>query len=347
MINKKYTSTEKNQGVVPMCKDERVLYVDIPCGQCIECRKKKARNWQVRLNEEIKIHKYNYFITLTFSNESLKQLMTESHLTECNALAGLAVRRHLELWRKHMKKQLKHWYITELGHENTERIHLHGLIMTDEPLEFTKTDLDHMYSWKFWRYGHVYVGDYVSNRTINYIVKYVNKVDNDHKGFNPQILCSPGIGRSYLTDDTKTIHKYKPRQTADFYRLNTGSRVAQPTYYRNKTYNEEERELIWRESMDKNQTVIMGTTYDTSYVKNEVLGNIVEKAKEVNRQMEYGDDSREWQKRPYNVTLRMLKRAEIREAEKLELLGDQMERERAKIREKAKKVRENLHNSKI
>ena len=54
ILNKKYMYTKKNQGNVPECKDERLRYVPTKCGRCIECRKEKARNWRIRLTEELK-----------------------------------------------------------------------------------------------------------------------------------------------------------------------------------------------------------------------------------------------------------------------------------------------------
>ena len=47
--NRKYTANEKNGGIVPVFKDIRTLYVPIGCGVCMECMKKKAREWQIRL----------------------------------------------------------------------------------------------------------------------------------------------------------------------------------------------------------------------------------------------------------------------------------------------------------
>ena len=52
--NRKYKPNKKNGGVVPECTDDRVKAVAVGCGQCIECRKQKAREWQVRINEEIR-----------------------------------------------------------------------------------------------------------------------------------------------------------------------------------------------------------------------------------------------------------------------------------------------------
>ena len=47
--------------------------------------------------------------------------------------------------RKRTKKSIRHWLVTELGHEGTERIHLHGIIFTEEP-EIIETD---------WKYGYL------------------------------------------------------------------------------------------------------------------------------------------------------------------------------------------------
>ena len=55
--NKRYLPNKKNGGLVPRCDDDRKLLVPIGCGKCIECAKKKQREWQVRLLEDIKEHK--------------------------------------------------------------------------------------------------------------------------------------------------------------------------------------------------------------------------------------------------------------------------------------------------
>ena len=53
IANPKYKANKKNGGNVPPIFDKRVLTIPIGCGKCIECKKKKAREWQVRLSEEI------------------------------------------------------------------------------------------------------------------------------------------------------------------------------------------------------------------------------------------------------------------------------------------------------
>ena len=55
--NRKYVKNKKNGGNVPTPTDPRVLMVPVGCGNCMECRKQKARQWQVRLSEEIRENK--------------------------------------------------------------------------------------------------------------------------------------------------------------------------------------------------------------------------------------------------------------------------------------------------
>ena len=141
--NRKYVANKKNGGVIPAVFDSRVLAVPVGCGRCMECMKKKSREWQARMLEDIKHNKNGIMVTLTFSDESIKNLKEdienwqdedykESGYELDNAIAKLAVRRFNERWRKKHKKALRHWLVTELGHKNTENIHLHGIVWTDK-----------------------------------------------------------------------------------------------------------------------------------------------------------------------------------------------------------------------
>ena len=150
--NRKYIANKKNGGVIPAIPDKRVTIVPAGCGKCMECRKKKAREWKVRLSEEVKQSNKGLFVALTFSNEHLRKLIngedTEGKkigeklpLTGYdldNEIATIAIRRFLERWRKKYKKSLRHWLITELGGNGTENIHLHGIIWSDK---LSKSDL--------------------------------------------------------------------------------------------------------------------------------------------------------------------------------------------------------------
>lgn len=94
--NPKYKPNIKNGGQVPPLSDPRVMYVPVSCGVCMECMKKKARDWKIRLTEEIKYHRNGVFVTLTFDTKSLKALahgIDKTGYELDNAIATLAVRR--------------------------------------------------------------------------------------------------------------------------------------------------------------------------------------------------------------------------------------------------------------
>lgn len=306
--NPKYLPNKKNNNNPPACTDWRVMFVPVGCGKCIECKKQKARQWQVRLNEELKEDNKTYFVTLSFSPKELEQLaadktlhrtLTEIKTIECNAVAALAVRRFLERWRKKNKKSVKHWLITELGDKFTERIHIHGLIWTEKPQEIEN----------IWKYGNVWIGDYVTNKTINYIVKYCTKVDIKHKTYEPQIFCSAGLGKRYINTFDAKQNKYKPNQTKEYYRLPNGQKINLPIYYRNKIYSEKEREQLWLEKIEKKEIYIMGEKHSIKTEKDrKLLEDIRKTAQKDNILLGYGDNSKEWKEEAYNITLRMLNR---------------------------------------
>ena len=120
ILNKRYCSTKKSGGIVPPCPDNRLKYVTAACGQCYECRKQKQRQWLVRMNEELKNNPNAYFITLTIDDNNMKKLIKECKSKEENEVATKAIRLCMERIRKKTGKSVKHWFITELGHEKTE-----------------------------------------------------------------------------------------------------------------------------------------------------------------------------------------------------------------------------------
>lgn len=300
--NPRYKPSKRNGGNPIPCTDERKRYVPIGCGKCIECLRQKALSWSIRLNEELKVNNFAYYVTFTFSNKELMKLRKELHMRECNAVAGKALRRFLERWRKTYKKSLKHWCVTELGHEGTERIHLHGIIFND--FEISAEEFE-----KYWKYGNVKIGEYCNLRTINYIVKYLHKIDTDHKGFYGEIFCSAGIGRNYLRKPlTRQIHKFRGENTIEYYRMPNGGKVALPIYYRNHLFTEDEREELWVHKIEQKKRFVLGneiTDINTKEGEERYL-RVLKKAQETNKKVGFGDSSKEWKKRAYNITSRML-----------------------------------------
>lgn len=289
IFNKKYQSNKKNKGVIPPIQDDRVLYVPVGCGNCIECKKQKARQWTVRLHEELKHSNNMIMVTLTFDEYwlySITQYVNQQGINtkiEENEVARQAVRWFLERWRKHFGKSVKHWLVTELGHKNTERIHLHGILWTDQEQYIIES---------IWQYGIVHFGTWVNEQTINYIVKYITKTDNDHKGYKTKILSSKGIGIQYI-NKRNTINKYNNSNTIEFYKTTAGIKLSLPIYYRNKLYTEEQKEQLWLYKLDKQERYICGTRIDISKSE-ELYYNTLKWYQLKNKRLGYGDDTEKW-----------------------------------------------------
>lgn len=305
MQNKKYISNKKNGGNIPAVSDKRVLLVPIGCNNCIECKKQKARNWIVRLNEELKTQK-GKFVTLTFSDESLNELGKNIKLDGYeleNQIVKIAIRRFLERWRKKHKKSIKHWFSTELGQNNSERIHIHGILFTN----YDKEEIA-----KYWKYGRVDIkdetnGGFVNERTINYIVKYITKIDVKHKEYKPIILCSPGLGKNYLNSYNATLNKYN-KETNENYKLKDGRNINLPIYYRNHIYTEEEREKLWLEKLDKGERYIMGEKVKAE--NEEEIQKLLKWYQDKNVRLGFGSNEINWERRQYERELRNIKKLE-------------------------------------
>lgn len=282
--NPRYRPNKKNGFKPQECSDERLMYVPVSCGRCIECRKKKRREWQVRLSEEIKEDSKCMFVTLTFSDENLKRIgkiifnRQANSDEEENEMATKAVRMWLERVRGTRGKSIKHWLITEKG-EDFARIHLHGIVWA-EPWVLEK-----------WQYGYVSHGTFVNEKTINYITKYVTKVNEKAPKFIGKILCSKGLGSGYIK--TNRGKRYKGTETDESYKTRTGITLALPEYYRRNIFTDEEREKLWIQKQEQGFRYICGERVSTDNI--EEWENLTRYYQERAKRL-YGDDEIEWER---------------------------------------------------
>ena len=143
------------------------------------------------------------------------------------------------------------------------------------------------------------------------------KIDQVNKNYEQIILTSKGIGKNYTERDIARINKYKENGTNENYKFKDGTKSQLPIYYRNKIYTEEEREKLWLEKLDKQERWILGQKIDISTKKGEKLyWEILKNAQKYNKLIGYGDDSKEWKKKDYNVTLNILKKLSKKKSKK-------------------------------
>ena len=81
---------------------------------------------------EIKNHPENaQFVTMTYSDESLTKFEQEDALS----VASRSIELFRKRWYKKFGRGIKHFLICELGGNDSERMHLHGIIWTDKSKE--------------------------------------------------------------------------------------------------------------------------------------------------------------------------------------------------------------------
>ena len=102
----------------------------------------------------------------------------------------------------------------------------------------------------------------MNEKTINYITKYMLKIDEKHPKFRGKVLCSAGIGSGYLKREDAKRHVYIPGKTNESYRMKNGGKLNLPIYYRNKIFTEEEREKLFLDKIEKGIIYVLGTKID-------------------------------------------------------------------------------------
>lgn len=267
ILNKRFIPTRKNGYEPPICTDERLRYIDIECGHCYECKRKKAREWRTRMSEELKTNPKAIFFTGTFTDKRIEKISKKYNIPQedVNAIATKETRLFMERLRRVNKgKSIKHWITTEKGHNNTRRIHIHGIFWHEDKRILSKLLKEN------WIAGYSYQGIYVNEKTINYIVKYMTKTDLENQDYESIVLCSPGIGKNFINSyngkQIKYIPKTKTEETIQYYRFKNGTKTNLPRYYKLKLFTEKERELLWIERQESGEKYVMGEKF---IVKNE------------------------------------------------------------------------------
>ena len=117
VLNKRFLPNRKNGWNPPVCTDERFRYVEVECGHCFECRKKKRREWRIRNYEQLKETPVAVFFTGTVSPQRYehicKQYGYKNDGSQDNEIITKIQRLFLERIRKEKGYSIKHWCVTE------------------------------------------------------------------------------------------------------------------------------------------------------------------------------------------------------------------------------------------
>jgi len=212
--------------------------IELPCGQCIGCRMRRASDWSLRCMHEAALHEENCFITLTYARDCLPP---------DGSLCHADFQKFLKRVRK-KKGKCRFYMCGEYGPLN-ERPHYHaclfGLDFTDRVPQGKSESGEIYYDSKelsdLWGHGMVSVQN-LNAKTASYTARYIMKkalgttktsayaqIDEDGvcKELKPEYAAmslKPGIGAGWYDKYMRDVYPH------DFV-IQDGVERTPPKYY--------------------------------------------------------------------------------------------------------------------
>lgn len=203
--------------------------VEVPCGQCIGCRARRASDWAARVMHEASLHDFNSFLTLTYGRD-------------CLPAGGSLDYRDFQLFMKRLRKRfgnVRFYMCGEYGPQ-TMRPHYHacifGVDFRDDRVPAGKSSSGHLFYESevldsLWTHGKCTVQD-LTKETALYCAKYIiskltgdaAQVYGDKVPPFARMSLKPGIGARWLEMYRKDVYSYD-------YVIQDGKEVRTPKYY--------------------------------------------------------------------------------------------------------------------
>lgn len=189
--------------------------MEVPCGQCLQCRISKRREWSVRILQERGYYEKSLFLTLTYSDENLPY--------NEGALLPTLRKRDLQLFIKRLRKilgserRIRYFACGEYG-EETQRPHYHLIIFN---LGFDDRELiKNCWPYADWSVPAINQKSFglAESDSIRYVAQYIDKKYNGKLAYNEYEklnrepvfkISSLGIGRQYADDHKKQFVENK------------------------------------------------------------------------------------------------------------------------------------------
>lgn len=168
--------------------------VDLPCGKCILCRKRRGFEIGIRARCEASLYKCSSFITLTVSDDFIDKVFPNGKLNH----------RAWQLFAKRLRKKIGSFRFLMCGEygETTGRPHYHAILFGHH---FSDCYFDSSGCWhgsrvleECWPFGHVQVSLCNDNRLM-YVAGYVIKISpQDLPPSYARWSRCPGLGAKWF-----------------------------------------------------------------------------------------------------------------------------------------------------
>lgn len=253
--------------------------LQLPCGQCVQCRIQRSREWAMRCMHEASLHKENAFVTLTYNDENMPD-------------RGMLDYPEFQRFMKRLRKRLgpvRFYMCGEYGELNW-RPHYHACLFgrdfADKVFFKATSEQGAIYTSavlsELWPHGFASTGD-VTFQSAGYVARYcLQKVNGDAARFHyaredsrgvyslppefNRMSLKPGIGAEFLRKWETDIYPH------DYVVIAGGKKVKPPKYY-DKVYarkNEEEYEEIAFRREKQGRSAYKDNTPERLAVKAEV-----------------------------------------------------------------------------
>lgn len=216
----------------------------LPCGRCEKCTARRTSGWSYRLMKQYDICQTAYFVTLTYNTDNVP--ITKKGFMSLN-------KRDVQLFMKRLRKsdlgKIRYYICGEYG-SIKNRPHYHAIMFDVHNINNIELA---------WTQGEVHVGT-VTKASVGYTLKYIAKPtripmhsnDDRVKEFS---LMSKRLGANYISD--KMINWHKSDLLDRMYiPLEDGRKVAMPRYYKDKIYEDEERDAISQRQKQRVQEMV-------------------------------------------------------------------------------------------
>lgn len=231
----------------------------VPCGRCPNCLKRRINQWAFRLEKEQNVSLTSSFTTLTYADETLPYsengyptLNMKDHQDFMKRLRKSVrkfnLKHHPEQFHRYKmcnietgktfdklvdKYPLKYYAVGEYGDEN-HRPHFHQILFNLPQLYINREEFVH----EIWDKGKIQIAT-CNTATMKYVAGYINKrihpkqqdsLDDRTIEFS---MMSKGLGKNFITPQTT---KYYQTQLQPFLKVENGTKLSMPRYYKDKMY---------------------------------------------------------------------------------------------------------------
>jgi len=219
--------------------------VNVPCGKCPLCKKRRVDEWVFRMLQEDKNSSCSQFVTLTYDTSTVplspngfmtlskgngRQQKGSKNRKDSDTQAFFKRLREIK-----KGENIRYYLAAEYGTQNY-RPHYHIILFSDS---VTIDDIE-----KAWKLGTVHVGQ-VSGDSIAYCVKYLDKekkipVHKRDDRIPEYSISSKNMGMSYITDDIIEWHTNNLER--NYIVKEDGMKIALPRIYKDKILTEQQKD---------------------------------------------------------------------------------------------------------